>query len=238
MTQRTQVKVDPFDRHKLLQEHPLFSALPAEVVNRLRAYTAIKPVRRGTTIFAKGDAGHCLFVVCEGTVKIASPSANGRDAVFNLCHAGAVFGEIALLDGQPRNANAIAVTDCLLMTIDRRDFLPLLRSQPDLATGIINVLCARLRHTSEQVEDLIFLDLPSLLAKTLLHLVDRDPRAGRKVTFTQEEIGEMIGMTRESINKRLRDWQDRDWIRLERSGISILQPKILMAIAEGDRDAD
>jgi CRP-like cAMP-binding protein len=148
-----QTKAGGFDRQKLLQEHPLFSGLPAEIIERLSSYAVMRDVKRGTTIFTKGDVGNSLFAVCEGTVKMTSPSADGKDAVFNMINEGAIFGEIALLDGRTRTADAVAATDCQLMVIDRRDFLPLLRSQQELAIKIIDVLCARLRRTSEQVED-------------------------------------------------------------------------------------
>ena len=95
----TQAKGGCFDRQKLLQEHPLFSGLPAEIIERLSSYAVIKEVKRGTTIFTKGEAGNSLFAVCEGSVKMTSPSADGKDAVFNLINEGAIFGEIALLDG-------------------------------------------------------------------------------------------------------------------------------------------
>src|SRR3954452_10316726 len=204
-----QTKSGGLDRQKLLHQHPLFSGLPAEIIELLSSYAVMKDVKRGTTIFSKGEVGNSLFAVCDGTVKMTSPSAEGKDAIFNLITVGAIFGEIALLDGRTRTADAVAATDCQLMVIDRRDFLPLLRSQPDLAIKIIEVLCDRLRRTSEQVEDVMFLDLPGRLAKALLRLTDDTSRKDRKLTMTQVEIGEIIGMSRESTNKQLRDWQDR-----------------------------
>jgi CRP/FNR family cyclic AMP-dependent transcriptional regulator len=233
----TQAKGGCLDRQKLLAEHPLFSGLPAEIIERLGSYAVMKEVKRGTTIFAKGDAGNSLFAVCEGTVKMTSPSRDGKDAVFNMINQGAVFGEIALLDGRTRTADAVAATDCQLMVIDRRDFLPLLRSQQELAIKIIDVLCERLRRTSEQVEDIMFLDLSGRLAKALLRLTDEASK-DRKLAMTQGEIGEIIGMSRESTNKQLRDWQERKWIKLERGGISILQPDALLAIAGRGRQPD
>jgi CRP-like cAMP-binding protein len=233
-----QTKAGGFDRQKLLQEHPLFSGLPAEIIERLSSYAVMRDVKRGTTIFTKGDVGNSLFAVCEGTVKMTSPSADGKDAVFNMINEGAIFGEIALLDGRTRTADAVAATDCQLMVIDRRDFLPLLRSQQELAIKIIDVLCARLRRTSEQVEDIMFLDLPGRLAKALLRLIDDSSTKDRKLTITQGEIGEIIGMSRESTNKQLREWQERKWIKLERGGISILQPDALQAVAGRGRESD
>jgi CRP/FNR family cyclic AMP-dependent transcriptional regulator len=233
-----QAKSGSLDRQKLLQEHPLFSGLPAEIIERLSSYAVMKDVKRGTTIFTKGEIGNSLFAVCEGTVKMTSPSADGKDAVFNLITEGAIFGEIALLDGRTRTADAVAATDCHLMVIDRRDFLPLLRSQQELAIKMIEVLCDRLRRTSEQVEDVMFLDLPGRLAKALLRLTDDASQADRRLAMTQGDLGEVIGMSRESTNKQLREWQERKWIKLERGGISVLQPQALRAIADRGRHVD
>ena len=116
-------------------------------------------IAAGATIFERGGPGDGLFAVLAGTVRISNQSADGKDAVFNLIKAGEIFGEIALLDGRERTADAQAATDCTLLKIDRRDFIPLLTGQPELAMKLIELLCARLRHTSEQVEDMLFLDL-------------------------------------------------------------------------------
>jgi CRP-like cAMP-binding protein len=166
-------------------------------------------------------------------VKISSPSLEGRSAIFNLISDGAVVGEIALLDGLPRTADATAIGDCELMVIERRDFIPLIHEQPEIALRIIELLCGRLRQTTEQLEDIMFLDLPGRLAKALLHLANKakPTPSGPKVTLTQSDIGKIIGMSRESTNKQLRAWQDRQWLRLERGGILILKPDALAEVA-------
>jgi CRP-like cAMP-binding protein len=191
-------------------------------------------VKRGATIFSKGDSGNSLFAVCSGTVKIGVSSSDGRDAIFNLIVAGEIFGEIALLDGRARTADAIATTDCVLLVIDRREFIPFLQSQPMLAMKFIQLLCARLRWISEHVEQIILPHLPGRLAKALIRLAEkRQPTAtNRKLTITQLEISQMIGMSRESINKQLRIWAGRKWVRLERGGIVMLDKAALEAIAE------
>ena len=122
--------------------------------------------------------------------------------------------------------------DCELMVIDRRDFIPLLKDRPDIALRIIEVLCARIRYISEQIEDMLFLDLPARLAKTLLWLA-KDAKSARlvKVTITQREIGQIIGISRESTNKQLRLWEQQHWVRLERGGVVVLSPDPLAKIA-------
>jgi CRP-like cAMP-binding protein len=223
------------DKRAILRAHPLFGKVGPELIERLTSYAHTKAVPAGMTIFQKGDPGDCLFAVCAGTVKISNRSFDGKESVFNLINAGDIFGEIALLDGHERTADAQAVTDCDLMVINRRDFIPVVESHPKLALKLIEVLCARLRHTSGQVEDIMFLDLPARLAKTLLWLAANSKSGhGRKVSITQREIGQIIGMTRESTNKQLRAWEERNWIRLERGSVVLIDPDSLAAIAAAD----
>src|SRR5438067_4846590 len=183
------------DKLALLRSHPLFGAIAPDLLERLSSYATTRAVHRGDTIFAKGDPANSLYAVCAGTVKISVPSVDGKDAVFNLVGEGEIFGEIALLDGRPRTADATAMTDCELMMIERRDFLDLVRHQPEIALKLMEVLCARLRHTSEQVEDVLFLDLPGRLAKILLQLTGKAELPPRRVTMTQGEIGQTMGMS-------------------------------------------
>ena len=167
-------------------------------------------------------------------MKISVPSVDGKDAVLNVLGKGDIFGEIALLDGHPRTADAIAVTDCELFVIERRDFLPLMREEPEIALRIIEILCSKLRRTTQQAEEVMFLDLPSRLAKALMRLVEADT-AGmreRKISITQKDLGNIIGMSRESTNKQLRIWEDKKWVRLERNAVVILAIDHLAAIAD------
>jgi len=129
-----------------------------------------------------------------------------------------------LLDGQPRTADAVAMTDCELMVIDRRDFIPVLHREPDVALKLIETLCDRIRRTSEQVEDVMYLSLPARLAKTLLELTGGVEASAtqRNVRITQRELGNIIGISRETTNKQLRAWQERKWVRLERGGIVLV----------------
>ena len=200
------------DRLALLRNHPLFRELPPTVIDRLGSYMKRRTVARGSAIFAKGDPGDSLMGVLAGTVKISVPSADGRDVVLNIIHEGGIFGEIALLDGHPRTADATAMSECQLMIIERRDFVPFLQSQSDVALKFIEILCARLRRTSEQVQDVTFLDLPTRLAKALLRLAGDAPTPRRKVTITQRDLSQMIGMSRESTNKQLRAWEKLKWM--------------------------
>jgi CRP-like cAMP-binding protein len=163
--------------------------------------------------------------------------ADGHEVVVNLVTKGDIFGEIALLDGRPRTADAVAISDCEMFVIERRDFLPLVREEPEIALKLIEILCGRLRQTTQQVESVMFLQLPGRLAKTLLRLSGGGGIAReRKVAVTQKDLGNMIGMSRESTNRQLRLWAESKWVRLERGGITILSVEALERVAESDSE--
>ena len=226
------------DRLALLRNHALFRDLPPAVIEHLGSYMRTRQVSRGATIFAKGDPGSGLMGVLSGAVKVSVASAEGKDIVLNMFREGDVFGEIALLDGQPRTADATAMTPCELIVIERRDFVPFLRDHPDVMLKLIEILCSRLRHTSEQVQEITFLNLPTRLAKALLELAAGSPADRPQVAITQRELSQIIGRSRESTNKQLRAWEKRKWIRLERGGISILARDRLAAVAAHGSELD
>src|SRR4051812_28828322 len=117
-----------YDKRAVLSQNPLFGGLPSDVIDRLVSYAHMKSFKAGATIFNKDDPGTSLFALCSGTVKISNRSFEGKDAVFNLLHAGEIFGEIALLDGRPRTAEAPAWTVCELWIIDGGELVPLSKS--------------------------------------------------------------------------------------------------------------
>jgi CRP/FNR family transcriptional regulator, cyclic AMP receptor protein len=228
------------DKPSLLRNHFLFRDLPAPVIDHLGSYMKTRRVPRGATIFSKGDPGTGLLGVLSGAVRVSVASAEGKDIVLNMFHEGEVFGEIALLDGQPRTADATAMSDCELIVIERRDFVTFLQDRPEVMLKLIEILCSRLRRTSEQVQDVTFLNLPTRLAKALLQLTEAADPADRKrkVTITQREISQIIGRSRESTNKQLRAWVKRGWVKLERGGVTVVAPDKLAAVAAEGSELD
>ena len=224
----------------VLRQHPIFRELEPDALDQLCRYAKPTSLKRGATIFSKGDPGSSLYAVISGTVKISVSSPDGRNAILNLIGPGEIFGEVAVLDGGERTADATASTNCEILVIDRRKFLPFVKQQPVLAMKFIELLCDRLRWTSDQVEQVILQDLPRRLASALLGLTEKrklDP-SSRTIAITQQEISEMVGMTRESINKQLRSWAARDWVRLEHGAIVLLNPEPLRGLAEAGQDDD
>jgi CRP/FNR family transcriptional regulator, cyclic AMP receptor protein len=218
----------------VLRKHEIFSDLDNEALEQLGRYAKHTMLKRGATIFSKGDPGNSLYAVVAGTVKISISSPDGRNAILNLVGPGETFGEMSVLDGQTRSADAIANTNCEIYVIDRRDFLPFMRNQPALSMKFIELLCTRLRWTSDQVEQVILQDLPGRLASALIGLAERrklEPES-QTISITQQEISEMVGMTRESINKQLRAWAARGWVRLEHGAIVVLDVDALRELSE------
>src|SRR5258707_11076633 len=228
----------PSSKLAVLRKHPIFCDLDNEAFEQLCRYAKHSTLKRGTTIVSRGDPGNSLIAVIRGTVKISISAAEGRSAILNLIGAGEIFGEVALLDGLARTADATANTNCEIYVIDRREFLPFVRSQPALAMKFIELLCTRLRWTSDQVEQIILQNLPGRLASALLRLTEKHKLGpqGRIIAITQQEISEMVGMTRESINKQLRAWAARGWVRLEHGAIVVLKAEMLRELAEAGSD--
>lgn len=225
------------ERRAIFQNHQLFGQLTVDELDRLLLHARIERCARDQVIFHKGDPGAGLMAVIRGQVRISAPAADGREIVLNIIEPGQIFGEIALLDGRDRTADAVAWTDCELLALERRDFLPFLERHPDVSLRLLRVLCDRLRRTSAQVEDLLFLDLPARLAKKLLALAQshgaRGP-AGLRIDLklSQRELGNLVGMSRESINKQLRAWQGEGLIDMQQGTIVLKQAEALKDLAE------
>ena len=203
-----------------LSRHWLFERLSRPEIDRLGAHVRIQRHRANEVIFRKGDPGHGMMAVLAGRVKISSTSPDGKEAVLNIIDAGQVFGEIALLDGKPRTADATAMGATQLLVLDRRDFLPFLERHPEVYLRIIGVLCDRLRRTSEQVEDSLFLLQSVRLAKTLARLareygVETDRGLRIDLKLSQRELGTLVGMRREGLNRQLRQWREQGLIANE-----------------------
>src|ERR1700753_21842 len=161
------------EKRQIFEHHPLFGKLSASEIDSLISYARVERYPSGREIFAKGSPGPSLVAVLRGSIKISSLSNEGKEIVFNIINAGEIFGEIAVLDGEERSADATAMTDCELMVLNRRDFLHLLENRADLWMILLMIVCRRRRQTSEQVEDVLFRPLESRVAKALLNLAER-----------------------------------------------------------------
>lgn len=219
-------------RTQLLKSQVLFAQFSDRDIQALLAHSQVKHYAANEPIFAMGSPGDSMMAILHGEVRITSPSADGREVVLNTIYAGEVFGEIALLDGRERTGAATAVTDCELLVLHRRDFLPFLRQNADLCILLLGVLCRRLRNTSEQVGDIAFVTLESRLAKALLRLAPAsgEQAHGDTLTITQRELGSMVGGSRERVNRQLRTWEKDGLIELATGMITIRDRRELETI--------
>ena len=189
----------------------------------------------GDVIFRVGSPGDIMMAVITGTVRIVATSPQGKEIVLGDLKAGEVFGEIALLDGGERSADAVALTNCELVALERRDMMAALQRNPEACLRLLEVVCKRLRETDERITEIAFFDLPVRLAKVLLRTAARPAASARpasaKVALSQRELGNMIGGTSESVNRCLRDWQRRGIIRLAKGWIILEDPPALTELA-------
>ena len=212
----------------LVRRAPLFAALDDNGAAALRATMVQSTVARGEVVFAEGDSGDRLFVVLDGKVKLGQTSGDGREQVMAVLGPGEMFGELSLFDPGLRTSTATAVTDTVLLGLGQSDLRPWLTGRPEVAEALLGALAQRLRRTNEAMADLVFSDVPGRVAKALLELSDKfgeaQPDGSRLVAhdLTQEELAQLVGASRETVNKSLADFAQRGWLRLEARAVILL----------------
>jgi len=214
-------RADTFQtRLHILRGSHLFAGMPADALQMLALGMKQRQACPTEAIFLRADEASALFAILVGQVQIVIGSTDGREHVLRILGPGEMFGEIGVLDGRPRSADAIAITRCRLLLLERRNLLELVMSQPAVAIGLIGILCERLRDTTTRVEGLIFHTLSERLASALLSL--GKGKAFAVVNVTQTELGHMTGVTRESVNKKLREWQAAGLVALQAGRVRIM----------------
>ncbi|WP_331273148.1 Crp/Fnr family transcriptional regulator [Motilibacter deserti] len=206
---------------------PLFAALDDEAARELRATMEEQHLSRGDILFAEGDEGSTLFVVTEGKIKLGRTAPDGRENLLGVLGPGEMFGELSVFDPGPRTATATAVTETTLIGLGHEDLDKWIRGRPEVAYTMLQSLARRLRRTNEFLADLVFSDVPGRVAKALLDLARRfgvQGDEGVHVThdLTQEELAQLVGASRETVNKALADFQQRGWIRHEARAVVLL----------------
>jgi CRP-like cAMP-binding protein len=225
------------DRREVLKNIPLFQGMSDRELDMLLALTTTKKLKKRAYLFRKGDPGNALFAVLEGRLKATGEGRDGKEMVFSVMDPGEVIGEIALLDQEPRSATVQAVEDVTLLTLHRRDLLPFLERNLKAAIKLAAVLAKRIRNLTELAEDTVFLGLPSRLAKKLLSLADRYGKQtpdGLKIDLKlpQHELGELVGTSRESINKTLRQWGEENLVSFASGYLTIRDKDRLEDLAD------
>ena len=203
-----------------------FADLSEEEIQALSSATKRRTFRSGEVIFHRDDPGQVLYMIKEGKVKICIISPDGQEVSLAVLGKGEYFGEFALLDGLPRSTDAVALEKVECYTLQRSDFLNAILKNPKIAILVLEALSKRLRTTDQMVEDLIFLDVYGRVAKKLLELADaHGVKIGEgvliDVRLTQQELASMVGASRESVNKVLGYFTDKNFISTDKHRITI-----------------
>jgi CRP/FNR family cyclic AMP-dependent transcriptional regulator len=212
---------------EMLSRAPLFEALEEEGAKALRVGVVEVGLARGDRLFAEGDAGDRLYVILDGKIKLTRAAPDGRENLLMVLGPGEMFGELSLFDPRPRTASAVAVTDARLAGLGHDYLRHWLTGRPDVALHLLRALAQRLRRANDVMADLVFTDVPGRVAKALLDLADRfgeQEEAGLQVhhDLTQEELAQLVGASRETVNKALADFSARGWLQLHAKSVLIL----------------
>ena len=211
----------------VLSRAPLFASLDDEAFAALTKEITEVDLSRGATLFYEGDPGDQLYFIVSGKMKLGRTASDGRENLVAVMGPGEIFGEMALFDPSPRSTSATAVSETRLAGLKHENLRKVIQRSPEVSAQLLQALARRLRRTNENLADLVFSDVPGRVAKALLDLADR---FGRPATdgilvaheLTQEELAQLVGASRETVNKALAEFVQRGWIRLEARAVVIL----------------
>ncbi|CAA9404877.1 MAG: cAMP-binding proteins - catabolite gene activator and regulatory subunit of cAMP-dependent protein kinases [uncultured Propionibacteriaceae bacterium] len=212
---------------EVLKKAPLFAGLEDEAASALSAAMGTLKLNRGQVLFHEGDAEDRLYVVVSGKIKLGRSGSAGRENLLAVLGPGQMFGELSVFDPGPRSTTATAVTACELRTLEHEELTGWLTGRPEVVLGLLGQLAARLRRANDVVADLVFSDVPGRVAKALLDLAKRfgdtrDDGVHVHHDLTQEELAQLVGASRETVNKALADFATRGWIRLEPRSVTLI----------------
>jgi len=212
---------------EVLRRAGLFQGVDPEAVEALAGQFEIIDAPRGAVLFNEGDPGESLYIVISGKVKLGRRSSDGRENLVAVMGPSDQFGELSLFDPGPRTATATVVTDAKVAKLPKEALQAWVQDRPQIAMQLLRVVARRLRRTNTMLADLIFVDVPGRVAKQLLQLAQRfgSVEGGQlRVThdLTQEELAQLVGASRETVNKALADFASRGWLRLEGKSVVIL----------------
>ena len=211
----------------IVRKAPLFAALDDEAAAALMESMTSSRLERGDVLFREGDQGNRLYVIGEGKIKLGLTSVDGRENLLAILGPGEMFGELSLLDPGPRTATATAVAETQLIALGHDDLNGFLLGRPAVASSMLTALARRLRRTNDNLADLVFTDVPGRVAKALLDLSSRFGRPSEDGILvphdlTQEELAQLVGASRETVNKSLADFASRGWIKLEARAVVLM----------------
>jgi CRP/FNR family transcriptional regulator, cyclic AMP receptor protein len=224
--------IGPSQRADILSQSFVLRDLPRAELDRLVPYFKLRTYRRGYPLFHQGDPGESFHVIYEGRVKVLLPGDACSDTIVAILGPGQEFGELSLLDGEPRSATIVALEEVRTLSLSRPDFLELLRLHPGVVEAVLGGLARMVRRLDSHVSDLMYLDLRGRLAKKLLELGEsHGVRSGDTIELclplNQEELASLIGGSRPRVNNLLGLFEDQGVISRRKRGLLILKPDAL-----------
>ena len=218
---------------EVLAQSGIFQGLSEDAVEPVASRLEILTLPRGRVIFNEGEPGDSLYIVMTGKIKLSRRAPDGRENVLAVMGPSDQFGELSLFDPGPRTSTAVAVTDARLARMSKQALRSWITQRPQIAEQLLRVVARRLRRTNAMLGDLIFTDVPGRVAKQLLQLAQRFgtmENGQLRVThdLTQEELAQLVGASRETVNKALADFGHRGWIRLEGKSVVLLDAERLV----------
>ena len=200
---------------------PLFSGLPPEELQQFAAITREKAYPKSSVILFEDDPGDSLFVIRDGRVKVVLVGEDGREVILGVLGVGEHFGELSLIDDQPRSAHVIAMEDSSLLVLRRDDFRRRVETSPTVAWTLLSELSRRLRRADGKIGGLVLLDVPGRIARLLLDMSEEGGSETIEKPLTHQTIAQMIGASRETVSRAMREFQDQGWIGVERRKIRV-----------------
>lgn len=215
----------------VLQKVPLFHSLPEADLAAFADLLRERAYPKGSVILFEDDPGDALYVVASGQVKVVLIGEDGREVILSVLGEGTFFGEMSLLDDEPRSAHVIAMEDATVLALRREDFQARLRSSPEVAIALLRELSRRLRQADQKIGGLVLLDVNGRVAELLLRLSEEE--GGDRITrkLTHHTIAQMIGSSRETVSRTMRDFADRGLIHVTRRDVTIADRPALMRAA-------
>jgi CRP/FNR family cyclic AMP-dependent transcriptional regulator len=215
------------NEEEAVRKAPLFTALDEASATTLRASMTGVKLSRGQVLFKEGDEGDRLFVVVDGKLKLGTTSNDGRENLLSILGPGDMFGELSLFDPGPRTATATAVVDSKLLTLANDQVIGWVKEHPQVSLQLLGRLAQRLRKANDVLSDLVFADVPGRVAKAIIELGKRfgakkDDGLHVNHELTQEELAQLVGASRETVNKALADFASRGWVKLEPRAVIVL----------------
>jgi len=221
----------------ILERNFLFRDLPDSALDQLSSLASRRTFQKGEVVFSEGDDGDALYGVVSGSIRVSTSNSDGKHIFLNMMEHGDVFGEISVIDGEPRTATAEAAESASLIVIRRPEFQALLNRESIVAVHLLQILCQRLRWTTDIVHEAMLLPVPGRIAKRILHLAathGRQTEIGLELRMSQSDLANFLGVSRQIVNQNLQDWRAAGWINLGRSKIIVIDSDALEQVSETD----